>query len=90
MINRIFRRSTLTVFSDYPALLEEVFCLTITFRGLPEITKARLLKIGYSPPLLLDDSIFGCYLNQRLIGGETVCYCSHLFFSYYEDNHGEN
>lgn len=84
MINRILKRSTLLVMNDGFPHLYEVPMITVTFSDLSEITRTRLLKCGYSPPLLLGIHFFG--LNQRLIGGEIVCYCSYLFFDYYEQD----
>jgi hypothetical protein len=78
MINRILKRSLLSVMSDFPAHIHEVPCQTVTFSGSPETTQYRLLQMGYSPSLEFSTDL------SLLIGGEMVCYCSHLFFSYYD------
>jgi hypothetical protein len=68
--------------SDGIATLSEVPCSTVTFRSCPASTQQRLLALGYSPPLETDKYEFKTL--TPLIGGETVCYVSHIFFTYYE------
>jgi hypothetical protein len=87
MINRILHRSKLVIMSDGIATLSETPCSTVTFKDSPALTQQKLLALGYSPPLEMSVIYSG---GRPLIGGETACYCSHLFFTYYEGESNGN